>query len=81
MNTERLQAAAEAEKGETAKLKAAGETTLLDQEAGSEAVLLSAEAMNETTLLNKPAVNETTILQPEFGVLEEITILHTEEEI
>lgn len=82
MNTERLQVAAEAKKGETAKLKAAGnETTLLDQEVGSEVALLSAQAMNETTLLNMPTVNETTILPSEFGVLEEITILHTEEEI
>lgn len=51
------------------------------QVAEKETTLLSAAAGNEDLQINMPAVQETTVLQPEFGVLEDITILHTEEEI
>lgn len=73
MNTEKLKGAAEADRGETEKLQAVpealgGETALLSQDVGS------------TTLSPMPA-SETTVLQPYLEVLEDITILHTEEEI
>lgn len=83
LNTEKLQSVAESAKGETAKLgeNAGKENALPDSAVGSETALLNSQTGNETTLLYAPEANETTVLQPDFGILEEITILHTEEEI
>ena len=80
-NTEELQA-----------LGAVDETTLLSSGIVNETTLLGFDMVNETTLLNSGMVNETTLLGPGildgasvpdmgFYVMEDITILHNEEEI
>lgn len=56
------------------------QTVLTGTDAGDETALLSANAGNETALLSANAGNETTVLQMDFRILEEITILHSEEE-
>lgn len=80
-NTEELQA-----------LGAVGATTLHSSDIVDETTLLSSGMVNETTLLNSGMVDETTLLGPGildgtavsdmgFHVMEDITVLHTEEEI
>ena len=80
-NTEELQA-----------LGAVDETTLLRSSIVDETMLLRSGMVNETTLLDSGMVDETTLLNagmangtavPDMGfhVMEDITVLHTEEEI
>lgn len=69
----------------TEKLPLGGEppgeqTVLPGVNAGNETTLLNANAGNETALLSVSAGNDTTVLQTDFRILEEITILHSEEE-